>query len=212
MLWAIAVLQNVRTVKKGMVENIKKVSERATMTEIQKICMLGSARILRKVLSVWTEWLTWVNDTLGAWFVPGWCTKRTPAKSVIKEIIIIIMIIEAGRPDIVVVNKQDGKCDIIDITVSILVNSGYRNIYLAAFCRYSPWFLRIIVKYSTNKIKILVPYPCIKQYQIQGAKKVILQLASQASWSYNQLQKCWNTLTEKQPVFLQIAASHRSVR
>ena len=40
------------TVKKGMAENIKKVSERATMTEIQKICMLGSARILRKVLSV----------------------------------------------------------------------------------------------------------------------------------------------------------------
>ena len=39
-------------VKKGMVENIKKVSERATMTEIQKICMLGFARILRKVLSV----------------------------------------------------------------------------------------------------------------------------------------------------------------
>ena len=37
---------------KGMVENIKKVSERATMTEIQKICMLGSARIIRKVLSV----------------------------------------------------------------------------------------------------------------------------------------------------------------
>ena len=30
------------TVKKGMVENINKVSERATMTEIQKICMLGS--------------------------------------------------------------------------------------------------------------------------------------------------------------------------
>ena len=29
--------------KKGMVENIKKVSERANMTEIQKICMLGSA-------------------------------------------------------------------------------------------------------------------------------------------------------------------------
>ena len=33
-------------VKNGMVENIKKVSERATVTEIQKICMLGSARIL----------------------------------------------------------------------------------------------------------------------------------------------------------------------
>ena len=35
------------TLKKGMVENIKKVSERANMTEIQKVCMLGSARILR---------------------------------------------------------------------------------------------------------------------------------------------------------------------
>ena len=35
-----------------MVENIKKVSERANMTETQKICMLRSARILRKVLSV----------------------------------------------------------------------------------------------------------------------------------------------------------------
>ena len=40
------------TVKKGMVENIRKVSKRATMTEIQKICMLGSARILSKVFSV----------------------------------------------------------------------------------------------------------------------------------------------------------------
>ena len=40
------------TVKKSMVENIKKGSERATMTEVQKICMLGSARILRKVVSV----------------------------------------------------------------------------------------------------------------------------------------------------------------
>ena len=40
------------TVKKGMVEDIKKVSQIANMTEIQKICMLGSARILRKVLSV----------------------------------------------------------------------------------------------------------------------------------------------------------------
>ena len=35
-----------------MIENIKKVSERATVTEFQKICMLRSARILRKVLSV----------------------------------------------------------------------------------------------------------------------------------------------------------------
>ena len=40
------------TVKKEMVLNIKKVSERATVTEIQKICMLGSARIIRKVLSI----------------------------------------------------------------------------------------------------------------------------------------------------------------
>ena len=40
------------TVKKGMVENITKVSERATVTEIQKTCMLGSARILRMVLSM----------------------------------------------------------------------------------------------------------------------------------------------------------------
>ena len=40
------------TVKNGMVEKIPKVSETATMTETQKICMLGSARILREVLSV----------------------------------------------------------------------------------------------------------------------------------------------------------------
>ena len=40
------------TVKKGMIENIEKVSKRANVTEIQKICMLGSARILRKVLSM----------------------------------------------------------------------------------------------------------------------------------------------------------------
>ena len=40
------------TVKEGMVEKITKVSEGATVTEIQKICVLGSARILRKVLSV----------------------------------------------------------------------------------------------------------------------------------------------------------------
>ena len=36
------------TVKKGMIENIAKVSKRANATEIQKICMLGSARILRQ--------------------------------------------------------------------------------------------------------------------------------------------------------------------
>ena len=38
------------TVKKRLVENIKKVSEAATVTEIQNICILGSVRILRKVL------------------------------------------------------------------------------------------------------------------------------------------------------------------
>ena len=81
------------TVKNGMVENIEKVAKRDTVTQIQKICMLGSARILRKVLSIWTERLTWVTDAPGAWFAPGWCTKRTPAKTVIVEIIIIIIII-----------------------------------------------------------------------------------------------------------------------
>ena len=42
-------------IRKGMVENIKKVSEMASVTEIQKISMLGSAQILRKVCSVRTE-------------------------------------------------------------------------------------------------------------------------------------------------------------
>ena len=41
------------TIKKGMAENIKRVSERANVTETQKISMLGSARILRKVLNVY---------------------------------------------------------------------------------------------------------------------------------------------------------------
>ena len=40
------------TIKKGMVENINSVLERATVTETQKINMLGSAQILRKVLNV----------------------------------------------------------------------------------------------------------------------------------------------------------------
>ena len=39
-------------IRKGMVENSKKVSDRATVAEIQKICMLGTVRNLRKVLSV----------------------------------------------------------------------------------------------------------------------------------------------------------------
>ena len=36
----------------AMVENIKKVSEAVSVKEIQKISMLGSAQILRKVCSV----------------------------------------------------------------------------------------------------------------------------------------------------------------
>ena len=51
-------------------ENNEKVSKSANVTEIQKICMLGSARNLRKVLSICTERLTWVTDDLGAWFAP----------------------------------------------------------------------------------------------------------------------------------------------
>ena len=37
------VVGELSTVKNGMEENIKKVSEAATVTDIQKICMLGSA-------------------------------------------------------------------------------------------------------------------------------------------------------------------------
>ena len=37
------------TRKKGMVENIKRVSERANVTETQNISMLGSARIVRNM-------------------------------------------------------------------------------------------------------------------------------------------------------------------
>ena len=59
------------TIKKGMVEHIKRVSERANVTETQKISMLGSARILRKVLNVLSELMTRVSDALGAWYVPG---------------------------------------------------------------------------------------------------------------------------------------------
>ena len=40
------------TVKKGMVENIKKVSEAVTVTAIQKICIPGIVQIFRKVLNV----------------------------------------------------------------------------------------------------------------------------------------------------------------
>ena len=38
--------------KEGYCRDIKRVSERANVTETQKISMLGSARILRKVLNI----------------------------------------------------------------------------------------------------------------------------------------------------------------
>ena len=87
----------VQYVKKGMVEYIKKASEKATDTEAQKIYMLESAQILRKMLSIWTEWSTWVTDTPGAWLAPGWYTKRTPAETVTEDIIIIILLLMEKR-------------------------------------------------------------------------------------------------------------------
>ena len=69
-----------------MVENVKKVSETATVTETQKIYMLGSSGI---------------NPQEGAWCVnrmidltdPADTQKKTPAKTVTEEIIIIMMTI-----------------------------------------------------------------------------------------------------------------------
>ena len=54
------------TVKKGMVDNIKKVKKRANVTEIQKICVLVSTRILGKVHSVLTDFFTQVTDATAA--------------------------------------------------------------------------------------------------------------------------------------------------
>ena len=51
----------------------------------------GICAILKKVLGVWTEWLTWETDALGAWFAPGWCSKnKTPVKTAMEEIITMI--------------------------------------------------------------------------------------------------------------------------
>ena len=59
-------------------------SERATVTEIQKNCMLESAQILSGGGCVVYDWR----------FAPGWCTaKRTPAKIVTEVIIILLLII-----------------------------------------------------------------------------------------------------------------------
>ena len=54
------------TVKKSMVDNIKKVKKKANVTEIQKICVLVSTRILRKVHSVLTDFFTQVTDAIAA--------------------------------------------------------------------------------------------------------------------------------------------------
>ena len=62
----------------------------------QKLCLM---------IIIIITWVTWVVDALCVWFAPGWCTKRTPAKTVIKEIIIIIIIIADQG---LVLNKQ--KC------------------------------------------------------------------------------------------------------
>ena len=83
------------TVKTRMVENRKhQESIRESYCDRDpKDLSAGNARILRRMFSVWSQLLTWVADAPGAWFVPGWCTKRTPAKSVTEEIIIKITII-----------------------------------------------------------------------------------------------------------------------
>ena len=40
------------TIKKGMDNNIRNVSENLNIKSLQKTCLLGTARILRKVLSI----------------------------------------------------------------------------------------------------------------------------------------------------------------
>ena len=79
------------TVKKGMVDNIKKVKERATVTEIQKICVLVSTQILGKVHSVLTDFF----------FCARLKHKKSTRKDsynidnfIIRRIIIIIIIIK----------------------------------------------------------------------------------------------------------------------
>ena len=40
------------TIRKGMEDNIRSVSENMTIQTVQKTCLLGTARILRKVLCI----------------------------------------------------------------------------------------------------------------------------------------------------------------
>ena len=53
-----------------------------------------------KVLIVWTECLVWVTDALSAWFALGRCTRKTPEKTVIEEIIIIKIMINGKKAKI----------------------------------------------------------------------------------------------------------------
>lgn len=54
------------TVKKSMVDNIKKVKKRANVTEVQEICVLVSTRILGRVHSVLTDFFTQLTDAIAA--------------------------------------------------------------------------------------------------------------------------------------------------
>ena len=52
---------------KGMEDNIKNVSGNMDIKTVQKTCLLGTARILRKVLSIWNLFF----ETLGVLITPG---------------------------------------------------------------------------------------------------------------------------------------------
>ena len=69
-----------------MVENIKKVSETATVTETQKIYMLGSSCINPQDGAGCVNRMIELSD-------PADKQKKTPAKTVTEEIIIIMMTI-----------------------------------------------------------------------------------------------------------------------
>ena len=73
------------TIKKGMVENIKRVWERANVTQTQKISMLGSARNQEGAYC-----MIRMND-LCVWYprcmvYTRLMNEKTPAETVIKEI------------------------------------------------------------------------------------------------------------------------------
>lgn len=69
-----------------MVENIKKVSERATVTETQKIYMLGSSCINPQEGACCVNRMIELSD-------PADKQKKAPAKTVTEEIIIMMTII-----------------------------------------------------------------------------------------------------------------------